>query len=260
MTTVASISAKADVASLAVRSTRPRRRPRVRPRRCREDPAEFSVASLEVGREPVVAVGEACQFVVTDDLDRARQVARPDAVDCVDDGPERSQELCRERECCDDREGEQDRQCEEEDLGERLVGTLPTEDDLEGEDDDAEDGERDDGGEEQGQRQARPEAQPRGPGARFVGLAQPGQSSSRGIVCHPDALVTSLDATSGSRRPDRLDMDGLVRIDLHLLAEPAHRDPDVGRVGVLGLGPAAGEERLGRDGLAEVGGEGIQEA
>ena len=55
-------------------------------------------------------------------------------------------------------------------------------------------------------------------------------------------------------------MDRPVRVELDLLAEPAHRDPDVRRVGVLGLGPAAGEERLGRDRLAEVRGERVEEA
>ena len=47
---------------------------------------------------------------------------------------------------------------------------------------------------------------------------------------------------------------------LELLAQAAHRDPDVGRVGVLGLGPAAGEQRLGRHGLAEVRGERVEQA
>ena len=57
-----------------------------------------------------------------------------------------------------------------------------------------------------------------------------------------------------------LDVDRLVRVDLDLLAQAAHRDPDVGRVGILGLRPAAREERLGRDRLAEVRREGVQQA
>ena len=56
-----------------------------------------------------------------------------------------------------------------------------------------------------------------------------------------------------------LDVHRPVGVDLDLLAQPAHRDPDVGRVGVLGLGPAAGEERLGRDDLAEVRGERVEQ-
>ena len=55
-------------------------------------------------------------------------------------------------------------------------------------------------------------------------------------------------------------MGRTVRVDLDLLAEATHRHPDVGRIGVLGLGPSAREERLGRDRLAEVGGEGVQQA
>ena len=58
---------------------------------------------------------------------------------------------------------------------------------------------------------------------------------------------------------DRLQVDRPVRVDLDLLAEPAHRDPDVRRVGVLGVGPAADEQRVGRDGLAEVRGEGVEQ-
>ena len=50
-----------------------------------------------------------------------------------------------------------------------------------------------------------------------------------------------------------------VRVELELLAQAAHRDPDVGRFGVVGLRPAADEQRLGRHGLAEVGGEGEEE-
>ena len=57
-----------------------------------------------------------------------------------------------------------------------------------------------------------------------------------------------------------LEVDRPVRVELDLLAQAAHRDPDVGRVGVLGLGPAAGEQRLGRDGLAEVRGQGVEQA
>ena len=58
---------------------------------------------------------------------------------------------------------------------------------------------------------------------------------------------------------DRDEMERPVGVDLELLAEAAHRDPDVGRVGVLGLGPAADEQRLGRDGLAEVRGQRVQQ-
>ena len=42
---------------------------------------------------------------------------------------------------------------------------------------------------------------------------------------------------------DGEDVERPVRIDLDLLAQPAHRDPHVGRVGVLGLGPATGKQR-----------------
>ena len=59
---------------------------------------------------------------------------------------------------------------------------------------------------------------------------------------------------------DRLEVGRLVRVDLDLLAQAPHRDPDVRRVGVLGVGPAAGEQRLGRDGLAEVRGERVEQA
>ena len=51
-----------------------------------------------------------------------------------------------------------------------------------------------------------------------------------------------------------------VRLDLDLLAETPHRDPDVGRVRVLGLRPAASEERLGCHRLAKVGRQGVEEA
>src|SRR5919197_183091 len=44
----------------------------------------------------------------------------------------------------------------------------------------------------------------------------------------------------------------LVRVELDLLAQPAHRHPDVRRVGIVGVGPAAEEECLGRHRLAEV--------
>jgi hypothetical protein len=51
----------------------------------------------------------------------------------------------------------------------------------------------------------------------------------------------------------------VVRVDLDLLAQPTHRHPHVGRIGVLRLRPAACEERLGRDGLAEVRRERVEE-
>ena len=64
---------------------------------------------------------------------------------------------------------------------------------------------------------------------------------------------------AGSRSPDRLEVDRPIRVDLDLLAETPHRDPDVGGVGVLGVRPAPRQERLGRDGLADVRGEGVEE-
>ena len=92
-------------------------------------------------------------------------------------------------------------------------------------------------------------------------------ASRRPAACQPSVGVAGVAGAGVDRRDqpvadaaDRLDVDRLVRVDLDLLAEAAHRDPDVGRVGVLGLGPAAGEERLGRDGLAEVRGKRVEEA
>ena len=70
-------------------------------------------------------------------------------------------------------------------------------------------------------------------------------------LARPDQPVA--DAAHGQQ------VDGLVGVDLDLLAQPPHRHPDVARVGVLGVGPAAGEQRLGRDGLAEVRGQRVEE-
>src|SRR5215210_4695894 len=58
---------------------------------------------------------------------------------------------------------------------------------------------------------------------------------------------------------DRQDVAWARRVDLYLLAEAPHRDVEEGRVGVLRVGPPPGEQRLGRNGLAEVRGERIEE-
>ena len=60
--------------------------------------------------------------------------------------------------------------------------------------------------------------------------------------------------------PDGEQVDGPVRVHLHLLAQAAHRHPDVARVRILGVRPAAREERLGGHRLAEVGRERIEQA
>ena len=53
---------------------------------------------------------------------------------------------------------------------------------------------------------------------------------------------------------------GRFGVDLELLAQAPHRDPDVGRLRLVGLGPAARQERLGRHRPAEVGGQREQQA
>ena len=97
-----------------------------------------------------------------------------------------------------------------------------------------------DGGQDERERQPGADAQAVSITARGAGSAAATQSIA--------------DAAHG------LDVDRPVRVDLDLLAQAAHRDPDVRRVGVLGLGPAARQQRLGRDGLAEVGGQGVEQA
>ena len=59
---------------------------------------------------------------------------------------------------------------------------------------------------------------------------------------------------------NRHEVDRVVRIRLDLLAEAAHRHPDVRRVGVVGVAPAAVEERLRADRVAEVRRERVQQA
>ena len=51
----------------------------------------------------------------------------------------------------------------------------------------------------------------------------------------------------------------MVGIGLELLPQAPHRDPHVGRLGVVRLRPAADHQGVRRDGLAEVGGEGEEE-
>ena len=51
-----------------------------------------------------------------------------------------------------------------------------------------------------------------------------------------------------------------VGVHLHLLAQAAHRHPDIAGIGVLGVCPAPDQEGLRGDGLAEVGGEGVEQA
>jgi hypothetical protein len=119
-----------------------------------EDAAELAVASLEVRGEAVVAIGEASQLIVADDLHRAREVAFRHAIDGGHDRPQRRQQLGRERECRHDREREEDRQREQQDLGEGDVRGVGTDEGLERQDDDPEHGERDDRREQQRQGQS----------------------------------------------------------------------------------------------------------
>ena len=94
MTTVASISANADVAS----ARRPvDQRLDVVARRDlvdrREDPPELPVAPPEVGGQSVVALGQPRELVVAGDPDRGREVARRHAVDGRGHGAQRRREL-----------------------------------------------------------------------------------------------------------------------------------------------------------------------
>ena len=55
-------------------------------------------------------------------------------------------------------------------------------------------------------------------------------------------------------------MNRPVRIDFDFLAQAAHRDPHVRSVSLIRVGPAASDERLGGDDLAQVRGQGVQQA
>src|ERR1035437_2175257 len=59
---------------------------------------------------------------------------------------------------------------------------------------------------------------------------------------------------------DGQQVDWLVGIDFDLLAQTAHRDPDVGRVGLFRVGPAADEQSVSRDDLAEICCQGMEQA
>ena len=58
---------------------------------------------------------------------------------------------------------------------------------------------------------------------------------------------------------DGQEVGRVVRVGFELRPQPAHRHPDVGRIRVLGLGPAAGEQGLGRHDLADVRHEGVEQ-
>ena len=80
----------------------------------------------------------------------------------------------------------------------------------------------------------------------------PGSSIGAVLAVRPEEPIA--DAT------DRHEVLRVVGVDLDLLAQTAHRDPDIRGVGVLGLGPAPDEERLRRDGLADVRGKRVEQA
>ena len=82
-----------------------------------------------------------------------------------------------------------------------------------------------------------------------VGGALGGRSGLDGLAGHQPVADAA----------DRQQVARPVRVDLELLAQAPHRHPDVGRLGVVGLRPAARQQGLGRDGLAEVGGQGEEQ-
>ena len=152
-------------------------------------------------------------------------------------------------------------------------------------DDQPEAGQRQDGRRDQADREARAERQriERRPSITFVvavaGIVdRPAESGDHGRSARrrrpgglgwrlrvPAAAVSHRPVVpprrAGSRRRGRSgSMDRAVRVELDLLAQPAHRDPDVGRIGILGLGPAALEQGLGRHRLADVGRQRVQQA
>ena len=108
-----------------------------------------------------------------------------------------------------------------------------------------------------GPRAAGPERAARAGSAGAAARRGRGRAAASSVVTASPS--TPADDQAVADAADRQQVDRLVGIHLHLLPQAPHRDPDVARVGILRVGPATGEERLGGHGLAEVGGEGVQQ-
>ena len=128
----------------------------------REDPAELAVAPLEVRRQPVVALGEAGELVVAGDLDRAStgrppRPGRPPRANARS-GAVRSSTSRYEPMIA---EGDHDGQREQQQPRDRRVQRSLDQHEHDQQPDEAEDRQRQDPAREQGQRQPRPEGEPR---------------------------------------------------------------------------------------------------
>jgi hypothetical protein len=127
-----------------------------------EDPAEFAVPALEIGRQPVVAVGQSRQLVVAGNADRRGQVARGHAIDGRGDRPERPGQVRRQQVGHEDREQHRDGQPEQQETGQVRIRPGSSDDRVHRQDQQAERGHRQDGRQDQGEGQAGPEAEPLG--------------------------------------------------------------------------------------------------
>ena len=241
-----------------------------------------------------MALGEPGQLVVPGDHDRRAEVAGRDAVDRRRDRPERCGQVGRQGEGDEDGQqaGQDDHQ--EEQAGDGRLGIRQQA--LGGDDRDPERGERQDGGRDEGEGQPGPErdaarvelgldrralALPCGRilirGRLRIGRLVPigdrvlrPEVARRLHVSRRRPMPDHRTPTRRRSRPRRCDQPVAdaangeqvgrpVRVGLELRPEPAHGDPHVRRVGRLGLRPAPGEEGLGRDHLAEVRGQGVEQ-
>jgi len=123
-----------------------------------KDLHQLAVASLECPGQPVVALGQARQFVIPADADRCRKVAGRDPIDGGRDRPQGRGQVGREQVGHKDRD--QGHECHEQEqqarYGRDRVGQA-----LSGDEEQPEDGQWDDRGCDQGEGEAGPEANPR---------------------------------------------------------------------------------------------------
>ncbi len=127
-----------------------------------QDPAQLAIASLEVGGQAIVAVGEAGELVVAGHPDRRRQIAGRDSIHGGRDGPQRSSQVRGQEIRDEDREQHGDGQSEEQETGQARVDARPAKRRPDRENEQAERGHRQDRRQDQGEGQARPEAEAAG--------------------------------------------------------------------------------------------------